>query len=138
MLLRKLYIKGAISTSQSQTGITGTGNVSDIRAIDFDGDGQLEVLTLSSDGYGKFTNIQGQAFLNIYGSTSTFFGKPADFFTGDFNGDGKTDYISYSSSSGWQLYYSTRQHRGKQRFYCRLHALFIQFIRTRRHQTTVH
>lgn len=82
-------------------------NANEIQLIDFNGDGRTEILTLSDDGYGSILEYNGTTFVNIYGnSTSTFFGKPQNFFTGDFNGDGKTDYLSYYSGV-WHLFYST-------------------------------
>lgn len=89
---------------------SGTGvisNVDDVQLIDFDGDGRRDILTISEEGFGSIWEYNGTTFVNIYGdSDTTFFGKPKNLFFGDFNADGKTDYLSYNSSK-WNLFYST-------------------------------
>lgn len=92
----------------SITPISITSNVDNIRLLDFDGDGTLEVLALMATGYGSIWKYNGSAFTKVFGDdrrTTTFFGKSADLFVGDFNGDGETDYLTYNN--GWKLYYGT-------------------------------
>jgi len=78
----------------------------DIRMLDFDGDGQTEILILNNTGYGEIYKYNGSDFDLIYGSVGTFFGLPKNIFFGDLNGDRKTDYICYNNGS-WNTYYST-------------------------------
>jgi RHS repeat-associated protein len=80
-----------------------------IRFLDFEGDGITEFLALQSDGYGaiyKYNKI-AKTFDCVYGNISTtMFAKPGNLFLGDFNGDGKADYLAYSNG-GWTISYGT-------------------------------
>jgi RHS repeat-associated protein len=78
--------------------------VYDIRFLDFDGDGQMEMMTLDNFGYGKIYKFNGSDFITG-NTTSIYFGMPTSIFMGDFNGDGKTDFLRYSN--GWKTFYST-------------------------------
>jgi RHS repeat-associated protein len=96
-----------IITLASAKSIT-ISSIADIRMIDFDGDGQTEFLTLDDAGNGNIYKYYNNTFnvVSVNGSTSAmFFGKKQNFFTGDFNGDGKTDYLSYNNT--WKIYYGT-------------------------------
>ena len=103
----RLVVKNGTLTACDSLGITTIPSITgidDIKLIDFDGDGQTEILTIDTSGNGSIWKYNGTTFVKIY--NSTFFGKSANLFTGDFNGDGKTDYVSYNGSS-WGIYYST-------------------------------
>lgn len=78
-------------------------NIDDLRLIDFDGDGRTDLLTLANNSLGTIWGYDGTQF--VLKKNIMFFGKPTNFFAGDFNGDGKTDFLRYSSS--WQIFYST-------------------------------
>jgi RHS repeat-associated protein len=80
---------------------------------DFDGDGSADLARCTNDG--------GKTTIEVFRSTRTGFAKPvkwaikADYWgkqlaAGDFNGDGRTDLVSYSLGSGSlqaELYIST-------------------------------
>lgn len=86
-------------------------NIEDIKIADFDGDGQIEFLALTNEGKGAIYkyNAITQLFYNTYGDIAkTVFGKQGRLYLGDFNGDGKTDYLSYiGGTTPWKIYYGT-------------------------------
>lgn len=77
---------------------------------DFDGNGLIDLVVMPSTGSGsslwEFNNdlLTRKNFPSISFSVD---GDPKSFMAGDFNGDGKTDYIVFNNRSGWKLYYST-------------------------------
>lgn len=90
------------------TSLYDYGSVYSIRPIDFDGDGQLELLLLNDIGVGEIFKFNSSTndFVSIYSNTDIF-SKPANVFTGDINGDGMTDFIRYKQGNGWKTFYST-------------------------------
>jgi len=112
-----------------------SGHFEKMRAIDFNGDGKSELLVVIDVPGGNGTIIptttiyslsspssSGPSTLNycdiiatpIYTSTTDFFaqqynGSPLyEILPGDFNGDGKTDFLAYNRQCGsWSIYYST-------------------------------
>lgn len=98
---------------------TLTDDIHDVGFIDFDGDGGLEVLFLNISGRGSIWKYSGSALHKLYSSESFFESHPditqIPFFPGDFNGDGKTDYLTrydyidsnYLEASDWLINYST-------------------------------
>lgn len=77
-------------------------NIADIKFLDFDGDGQQEILFLTKDGNGsiyKYTKTNLQLLKNIP------LGLLASISIGDFNGDGKSDILSLLNNL-WKLNYS--------------------------------
>lgn len=83
--------------------------IEDVKFVDFDGDGRVEILFLSADGKGtiwKYSDTNVSLVRQFANTTPLYFGKTENFFPGDFNGDGKTDYLSYYSSA-WHLFFST-------------------------------
>lgn len=100
---------------------TFTGEVHDLFACDFDGDGKDELFTTSEAGVAS-CNIYALNYSydpsshtptgtltlnNIY--TSTYPNKDNRIFVGDFNGDGKKDLLVWSSPGSWNILYSTGQ-----------------------------
>ncbi len=87
--------------------------IDNIKLLDVDGDGQLELLVLTNNGNGSIYKYDGSTFVDMYantGNTRTFWGKPANVYVGDFNGDGKTDILRYNPTSTyankWEILYS--------------------------------
>jgi len=87
-------------------------NIEDIKMIDFDGDGQVELMAILSDGSASIwkyildCNLPDcQYFKNIKTLDKTYNFNYKSLYPGDFNGDGKTDFLSYNNT--WNLYYST-------------------------------
>ncbi|MCK9618377.1 MAG: hypothetical protein M0R21_11155, partial [Lentimicrobiaceae bacterium] len=81
-------------------------NIKDIKIVDFDGDEQTEFLTLTSEGIPHIWKYNGTTFIDIYTpGTVAKFGEPEDLYTGDFNGDGKSDILS-EINNYWVLLYS--------------------------------
>ena len=82
-------------------------NPNDVRLIDFDGDGRKEVQVISGNNcYIYQYSTINQTFSTIYIST-TFPTSSDRIFTGDFNGDKKTDILSWKSGTGWSMKFST-------------------------------
>ncbi|HEY9123778.1 MAG TPA: SpvB/TcaC N-terminal domain-containing protein, partial [Bacteroidales bacterium] len=81
------------------------GSVYSIRPIEFDGDGQLELLFLGETGFGEIFkfNRATNDFESIYYSSDAF-ATPKNLFTGDVNGDGITDLVRFTSA-GWATCY---------------------------------
>jgi len=79
----------------------------DVRILDFDGDGKKEILVIkNNNSYIYQYNSSGGIFDTIY-SSSSFPTNNDRIFLGDFNGDKKTDILSWRSGSGWSLKFST-------------------------------
>lgn len=79
----------------------------DIRILDFNGNGKKDILVIKNSNstiyeFNSLTNL----FVSIY-SSSSFPTSSDRLFTGDFNGDKKTDFLSWKSGSGWSLKLST-------------------------------
>ncbi len=89
-------------------------DIADIKMMDFDGDGQIEFLALTKKTinqtdkyYGSIWKYNKNAFICKYGGDFNLeFGDPRDIFIGDFNGDGKSDYLTFLNNS-WAAKYST-------------------------------
>ncbi len=103
--------------------ITGSGNLFDIEdfddakhynVIDFDGDGKQELLLVGQGAYNttllEVLAIENGQLVSLYSSS---YGQTAwgnQVFTGDFNGDGKTDFLKRdgtTSGSPWSKVVST-------------------------------
>lgn len=80
----------------------------DLKFIDFNGNGRTDFLAIGSTGRGTIWEYNGQTFTSIFSTTEDiFFGKNANhFFPGDFNGDGKTDFVC-KNLTAWVVHYST-------------------------------
>lgn len=79
----------------------------DVRLVDFDGDGRKEVQVITGNNcYIYQYSTTNQTFSTIYSST-TFPTSSDRIFTGDFNGDKKTDILSWKSGTGWSMKFST-------------------------------
>ena len=79
----------------------------DVRIIDFNGNGKQDILVIkNSTPYIYEYNSLTQQFFTIY--TSTSYPSSSDrLFFGDFNGDKKTDFLSWKSGSNWSLKFSS-------------------------------
>jgi len=86
---------------------TITGIV-DVKFIDFNGNGRTDILFMKSNGYGSIWEFNGEFLFNVYGdiSSTQLSSSNKYFFPGDFNGDGKTDYIG-RNADGWFMKHST-------------------------------
>lgn len=78
----------------------GTGA---IKFIDFNGDGRVDLLLLKSNGYGSIWTVQENTLVQILGETYITMNDHF-FFTGDFNGDGRTDYIGKNGINWFMMY----------------------------------
>ena len=79
--------------------------LNDIRIIDFDGDKRDEILTRTGNNSLIYQyDPANESFATVY-SSSSFPASSDRIFTGDFNGDQKTDILSWNN--GWSLKFST-------------------------------
>ena len=79
--------------------------LTDIKIIDFDGDKRDEIFTRTGNNSLIYQyDPANESFTTIY-SSSSFPTSSDRIFTGDFNGDKKTDILSWNN--GWSLKFST-------------------------------
>ena len=77
---------------------------SDLSVIDFDGDGKAEIIERTLTGINIYQySVSNQEFNLIHSSSQIT--HHALFYPGDFNGDGKTDFITMQNGS-WKVCYS--------------------------------
>lgn len=79
----------------------------EVRILDFDGEGRKEVLVIKdNNSYIYQYSTSSEIFSTIY-TSATYPTTDHRIFPGDFNGDKKTDILSWKSGIGWELNYST-------------------------------
>ena len=71
---------------------------------DLDGDGKQEILFTNGKVLKLFKTGTDQY---EFRSEQTYLNASYKLYTGDFNGDGKTDLLTYNSTTGWEVSYST-------------------------------
>ncbi|MBS1581432.1 MAG: VCBS repeat-containing protein [Bacteroidetes bacterium] len=84
------------------------GNGKRINVCDIDGDGKLELMS-RNDTYTDQCMIVGMASANTWGLVFSAAAPRADqvIFPGDFNGDGKHDFLIKTNNTTWYINYST-------------------------------
>ena len=80
--------------------------------IDFNGDGRSDILFFDYNiGFRVFTlNAAGTLFIQLYSAIGTAVNitSAENIFIGDFNGDGKTDFVKgFNGADSWRFYMST-------------------------------
>lgn len=104
--IRRLTVKDGVAIGCEGLTVPSTMvDVDDIRVVDFDGDGQSDVLTIKKDGNGRIWEYNGTTFANKVGER--FYGYSSCLNIGDFNGDGKTDFLTYDDIYKWGVSYSS-------------------------------
>jgi RHS repeat-associated protein len=96
----------SINNVNSSNAASQVGLFKDLKFIDFNGDGRVDLLFLKDNGFGSIWTVQGNTLSRILEPTKISKNEKI-FFPGDFNGDGKTDYIGKNQNDEWFLRYST-------------------------------
>ncbi|MBK7132277.1 MAG: VCBS repeat-containing protein [Bacteroidales bacterium] len=82
-------------------------NPDELKIIDYDGDGKKEILVVTGSTSNIYQySVANGSFSSVYTSTS-FPTSNHRIFPGDFNGDKKSDILSWASGQGWILRFST-------------------------------
>jgi len=79
----------------------------DIRILDFNGNGKKDLLVIKNSTSTIYEYSSSTSQLTTIYSSSTFPTINDRLFLGDFNGDKKTDFLSWRSDNGWSLKMST-------------------------------
>ena len=108
-----------LSSEQSLSGFSSYGNkkIDDYKIGDFDGDGKMDFIAFDSGGRPTIIKTEKKSdtqrfvsiYKNFYKEQKGLDGLTSHAFTGDFNGDGKTDLLIPAgiSTYDWKLYLST-------------------------------
>jgi len=103
-----------LNDTEYQYSTTTLSNVimDDVKVMDYDGDGLSEFFAMANGGEGYMFKFANNTFTSLF---TYDFGKPADDFVGDFNGDGKSDILFFMGGS-WYIAYSTGKADGTNPF----------------------
>ena len=108
-----------LSSEQSLSGFSSYGNkkIDDYKIGDFDGDGKMDFIAFDSGGSPNIIKTEKKSdtqrfvstYKNFYKEQKGLDGLTSHAFTGDFNGDGKTDLLIPvgKNTFDWKLYLST-------------------------------
>ena len=108
-----------LSSEQSLSGFSSYGNkkIDDYKIGDFDGDGKMDFIAFDSGGRPTIIKTEKKSdtqkfvstYKNFYKEQKGLDGLTSHAFTGDFNGDGKTDLLipAGTNTFDWKLYLST-------------------------------
>lgn len=83
------------------------GEFKNLEYVDFNGDGRVDLMFFKQNGEASIWTTKKGSLVKLYSGSIT--NDVNKFFPGDFNGDGKTDYIGIDNSKNWFLKYSTGQ-----------------------------
>ena len=85
------------------SGYPSFNSPNDVRVLDFNGNGKKDLLVIKNSTSTIYEyNSQTTQFATIY-SSSTYPTTSDRLFLGDFNGDNKTDFLSWKSGYSWSL-----------------------------------
>jgi RHS repeat-associated protein len=101
-----------LSTDANKAGISKPNfNTPDkVMMVDFNGDGKKDIMVIKKDTFCKIYTYDDatKSFITIYNPSGVGF--PTYWhriFPGDFNGDGKTDLLTWNTQGQWNVDYST-------------------------------
>ena len=92
-----------------QWGSNGHGEIERYKLGDFDGDGRTDVIAFESNGGFYVWRSNGNGFnpFTQWGANGADLALQGRYHLGDFNGDGRTDIVSFESNGGFYVWLST-------------------------------
>lgn len=96
-VLKNLRIGGAFADRSTALGLPTTEHASAI-ALDFDNDGWLDLLGLTSEGFTLLLNAEGESFAPPQGATGLPTGSHSALAGGDFDRDGRPDALALKAT----------------------------------------